>query len=1036
MSHPTAISPDEQEQMARRIGVLLLQGAPEDWQQITVEYRATGEYHDMLAETVRQDGSTTEPWDPPEELLGIFERLREGMYRPDVGTWLSALYIVERPSSYRIDINFDEEPQWQQPLPRAAYVDELRRYPRSDDNVPDWMRDKLDGSGKAASWAQPLPQQMPGAPDDGTGPMPRATGSSHFRTARVFDDADEQGRPLITTRNPIPPEDSAALRQYLENAPVVLAAQDNEPDQLDPSQPAVVPGTWHTDGVWLWQGAVAYYLAQYGVPPESELVEHARARRFGLAEIDEGTRDAAVGVLMAPPGLGDLDSAHGYDPVLDGAGLDDPVLDGAVLDDPVVDDAVLDDPVVDDAATDVGEQVPAAAAAEDPGGDRPAAEQAAGTFAPPVDSDAPPSDVDLTPRATGSGFDQQDDLSAPTTNGAGAPVDEPGEDPADPGLPGAPIDVAGTRDAQDVPGPASDQAAPGTHVATAPAAPEAHPAPTDGAVESEDREVRPDTSATAPARHGRSDEDDEVDSADSEVIFADLRELLDTHGAVRDGYLIGEHAQTCWSLHDEGSDWVVTGPRADHHEVRFARPEQAAAYLLGSVLMSPVPGTASEGAESGGAESEGAESDEEPEAAAIGVPEPTEDGEDDLVDDSDVLDQDESATPAPATDDVEAPEPRTEQQPERPTDRANDRATESPGLADLPRRAPNHAPAETGGNFLFTANQTIPSEDAEPALGEAPGGERSEFAGDRPHFADEAANGGHEQQAPASPAPQAPIGQPMQAPPPAAPNGAPPAGQVPPPLPKRPPRAERGEAAPQAPDAVNRRPAPGQPHTQQPPPHAPAGSQPGGSAGPDQRHGAGPASGGPTPGAPAPGAPGRQGPPQHGPAGLPQRPPQQGTAPGPPPPQNGQAQNGQAQNGPAQNGQAQAGQAPPNRGPEQAIQPLHGEPPLTLFRDRRTMMLQPGTEIDRYGEPHGNVLYAARTPYGQRSLPPQWANRTYFAYRVQRPVQALRGTAVPWFEQPGGGTAYVLPVSVSDLLADGTLAALTGPDAPPRPPLE
>ena len=115
---------------------------------------------------------------------------------------------------------------------------------------------------------------------------------------------------------------------------------------------------------------------------------------------------------------------------------------------------------------------------------------------------------------------------------------------------------------------------------------------------------------------------------------------------------------------------------------------------------------------------------------------------------------------------------------------------------------------------------------------------------------------------------------------------------------------------------------------------------------------------------------------------------------------------------------------------------MQGEPPLTLYRDRRSVVLQPGTELDRFGEPHGNVTYAARTPYTQRSLPPQWAGRSYLAYRVQRPVQVLRGTAVPWFEQAGGGTAYVLPGTVSDLIADGTPIALSGVDAPPRPPME
>ncbi|MBQ6641021.1 MAG: TNT domain-containing protein [Saccharopolyspora sp.] len=96
-------------------------------------------------------------------------------------------------------------------------------------------------------------------------------------------------------------------------------------------------------------------------------------------------------------------------------------------------------------------------------------------------------------------------------------------------------------------------------------------------------------------------------------------------------------------------------------------------------------------------------------------------------------------------------------------------------------------------------------------------------------------------------------------------------------------------------------------------------------------------------------------------------------------------------------------------------------------------MLQPGTELDRFGDPSGNVTYAAHTPYNLRSLPPQWASRPYAAYRVQRPVQVLRGTAVPWFEQPGGGTAYVTASAITDLLADGSLVEL--PDAQ-RPPME
>jgi hypothetical protein len=112
------------------------------------------------------------------------------------------------------------------------------------------------------------------------------------------------------------------------------------------------------------------------------------------------------------------------------------------------------------------------------------------------------------------------------------------------------------------------------------------------------------------------------------------------------------------------------------------------------------------------------------------------------------------------------------------------------------------------------------------------------------------------------------------------------------------------------------------------------------------------------------------------------------------------------------------------------IQPMSGEPPLTLFRGKRMLELAPGTEIDRFGNPDGNLTYAAGTPFTERSLVPDWIERPYHTYRLERPTQALAGEAIPWFEQAGGGTAYVLPDAVEELLADGRLTELPGRKPP------
>jgi hypothetical protein len=109
---------------------------------------------------------------------------------------------------------------------------------------------------------------------------------------------------------------------------------------------------------------------------------------------------------------------------------------------------------------------------------------------------------------------------------------------------------------------------------------------------------------------------------------------------------------------------------------------------------------------------------------------------------------------------------------------------------------------------------------------------------------------------------------------------------------------------------------------------------------------------------------------------------------------------------------------------------MPGEPPLTLYRDKRVVLLPAGTELDRYGDSSGNVTYAVRTPYAQRSLPTDWNELPYHAYRLRRPLEALTGLAVPWFEQPGGGLAFVLASSVADLVAEGSLVEIEGASPP------
>jgi hypothetical protein len=84
-------------------------------------------------------------------------------------------------------------------------------------------------------------------------------------------------------------------------------------------------------------------------------------------------------------------------------------------------------------------------------------------------------------------------------------------------------------------------------------------------------------------------------------------------------------------------------------------------------------------------------------------------------------------------------------------------------------------------------------------------------------------------------------------------------------------------------------------------------------------------------------------------------------------------------------------------------------------------VLQPGQTIDRFGSARGDFVSPADTPYPQRGLPPDNLNNGYHQYEVVRPLPVWEGPIAPAMGQPGGGTQYVLPHSVVDLINAGYL---------------
>jgi hypothetical protein len=107
------------------------------------------------------------------------------------------------------------------------------------------------------------------------------------------------------------------------------------------------------------------------------------------------------------------------------------------------------------------------------------------------------------------------------------------------------------------------------------------------------------------------------------------------------------------------------------------------------------------------------------------------------------------------------------------------------------------------------------------------------------------------------------------------------------------------------------------------------------------------------------------------------------------------------------------------------VQPLPGEPPLTLLADKHIAVLMPGRELVRHGAPTGNLTFAAGTAFDAMSLRAEREQQGPHHYRVVRELRTLSGRTVPWHDRPGGGTAYLLPEAVERHVANGGLTPLT-----------
>ncbi|SNR51990.1 TNT domain-containing protein [Actinomadura mexicana] len=278
-SDPGPMNPVEQtELLSDRFAILVADRAPALWERVRGHYQAVGGHAELPAMTCHQADGARTSCAAPAAAAALLDRLRAGTHAFQGSTWSRIDFEVRYEDGAvrcRAGFTHDDEPRWDEEPSADDVRRELERFPR--ENVPDWMARRLG--------TRPRPVTAAGTPP----PVPRPG----LRRARIFDHAGPDGSRPAVSRPPVPPDEAGRVAEYLRRAPTVTAARSNAPDRLDPSRGAAVPLAFHTDGTWVWSGAVAYYLSEHGVPPEPDLVAHIRANAFRVPDVDDGAMNAA-----------------------------------------------------------------------------------------------------------------------------------------------------------------------------------------------------------------------------------------------------------------------------------------------------------------------------------------------------------------------------------------------------------------------------------------------------------------------------------------------------------------------------------------------------------------------------------------------------------------------------------------------------------------------------------------------------------------------------------------------------------------------
>ncbi|MDI6519605.1 hypothetical protein QMA61_25800 [Streptomyces coelicoflavus] len=133
---------DEQSRCIQEALQGLVSRAPEGWSELRYAYRSTVGFSNSDLEFTMRDGSK-EAGTAPVAVFDALDDLRHAMHELEKGTWFTALITADSSLRYRANFDYDSEPHFVPQINAASYLDDMRHFPRTEENTPDWLKRRL-----------------------------------------------------------------------------------------------------------------------------------------------------------------------------------------------------------------------------------------------------------------------------------------------------------------------------------------------------------------------------------------------------------------------------------------------------------------------------------------------------------------------------------------------------------------------------------------------------------------------------------------------------------------------------------------------------------------------------------------------------------------------------------------------------------------------------------------------------------------------------------------------------------------------------